>query len=234
MIKLIIFDFDDTITDNNKLDFESFKTTCNSFNIKNPLSLKKLIYFRKKSYTAKDILKFIKITSNKTFSIKNLIEFRNNFLADSVSNDYLEVKSDTKLVLKTLKKNKIPIILCSVRKNKQLVINFLKKNYIEHYFTMILCSSDLPVKIDNQNSHNRILIKSSLLKKIIKKFKFEHDEILYIGNSFEDKNASSLYRINFLKFNNYYLPEEKHNYQFSTNTMKNLNKIIKELIVKND
>jgi len=40
MIKLIIFDFDDTITDNRNLDYESFKTSCNFFNIKNSLSLK--------------------------------------------------------------------------------------------------------------------------------------------------------------------------------------------------
>ena len=69
MIKLIIFDFDDTITDNRNLDFESFKISCEKFNIKNPLSLKKLINLRQKSYTAKEILKFIKTSSNKSFLI---------------------------------------------------------------------------------------------------------------------------------------------------------------------
>ena len=56
MIKLVIFDFDDTITDNRYLDYASFKTTFNKFNIKNELSLKKLISLRQKCYTAKNIL----------------------------------------------------------------------------------------------------------------------------------------------------------------------------------
>jgi len=129
---------------------------------------------------------------------------------------------------------KIPIFLCTVRKDKQLVINFFKKNNIEHYFSNIYCSSDLTEKIENNNSNNRILIKSSLLIKIIKKNRFNHEEILYIGNSSEDRIASSFHKINFLKFNNNYLPEENYNYQYSTNNMKDLNKIVKELIVKND
>ena len=230
MIKLVIFDFDDTITDNSKLDFESFKATCSKFNIKNPLSFKKLVYFRKKSYTAKDILKFVKISSDKTFSSKNFLEFRNNFLSNDVSNHHLKLKADTRLILETLKKNKIPTILCTVRKDKQLVINFLKMNYIKNYFTNILCSSDLTVKIDNTISDNRILIKSSLLKKITKKYRFNSDHMLYIGNSFEDRTASSSHKITFLKFNNDYLPDEIHDDLYSTNTMKNLNKIIKKLL----
>ena len=99
MIKLIIFDFDDTITDNSKLDFESFKAACSKFNIKNPLSFKKLVYFRKKSYTAKDILKFIKISSDKTFSAKNFLEFRNNFHSNEVSNHHLKLKADISYII---------------------------------------------------------------------------------------------------------------------------------------
>ena len=93
MIKLIIFDFDDTITDNSKLDFESFKAACSKFNIKNPLSFKKLVYFRKKSYTAKDILKFIKISSDKTFSSKNS-EYALNSLEKNSYFIYLETRPE--------------------------------------------------------------------------------------------------------------------------------------------
>jgi len=233
-MKLIIFDFDDTITDNRNLDFESFRISCNFFNIKNPLSLKKLVDLRKKSFTAQKILKSIKISTENTFSTKNFLKYRNDFLLSDQSNLYLQIKKDTKLILKTLEKKKIPIFLCTVRNDKQLVRNFLKKNNIEFYFTDIYCSSDLIEKIDNNDSDNRILIKSSLLKKIIKKNKFKHNEILYIGNSFEDRIASSIHKIFFLKFNNDYLPQENYNYQYSTTNMKNLNKIIKKLIEKDD
>jgi len=233
MIKLIVFDFDDTITDNRNLDFESFKITCKKFNIKNPLSLKKLVDFRKKSCTAQDILKFIKNSTHKTFSTKNFLEYRSNFLLNKKSNDFLQLKADMKLILKTIQKNKILIFLCTVREDKQLVINFLKKTHVEKYFKNILCSSDLNMKIDNMISDNRILIKSSLLNKIIK-YKFKHNEVLYVGNSSEDRIASSIHHIKFLKFNNDYLPEENFDYTYSANDMKNVNKIIKELIVKND
>lgn len=234
MIKLIIFDFDDTITDNKNLDFESFKITCKKFNIKNSLSLKKLVNFRKKSNTAKDILKFIKNSTHKTFSTQNFLEYRHNFLIGENSANFLQLKIDTKLILKMIQKYKIPIFLCTVREDKQLVINFLKKNHIENYFKNVLCSSDLNVKIDNMISNNRILIKSSLLKKIIKKYKFKHNEILYVGNSFEDRIASSIHHIQFLKVNNDYLPEENFDYLYSVNNMKTTHKIIKKLIVRND
>ena len=54
--------------------------------------------------------------------------------------------------------------------------------------------------------------------------------MLYIGNSFEDRTASSSHKITFLKFNNDYLSDEIHDDLYSTNTMKNLNKIIKKLL----
>ena len=53
MIKLIVFDLDDTITDNRYLDFESFNSTCIFLNITNSLTLKKLLMLRKNKKTAK-------------------------------------------------------------------------------------------------------------------------------------------------------------------------------------
>jgi len=230
MIKLIIFDFDDTITDNSRLDFESFQIICDKFNIKNPLTLKKLINFRQKSYTAEKILKFIKKLTNNFPPMKEFLKERRNFLLTNGSNNYLKIKPDTKLILKTLQKYKIPIFLCTVRNDKKIVKNFLKMNNIQCYFKNIFCTSDLTLKIDNNISDNRILIKSSLLKKIIKKSKIDHSEMLFIGNSFEDRIASSTHKIIFIKFNNNYLPKENYDYEYSVNTMKNLNKIVKELL----
>ena len=230
MIKLIIFDFDDTITDNSRLDFKSFKITCDKFNIKSPLTLKKLIDFRQKSYTAEKILKFIKKSTNNFFPMKEFLKERKNFLLTNESNNYLKIKPDTKLILKTLQKYKIPIFLCTVRNDKEIVKFFLKLYDIECYFQDIFCTSDLTLKIDNTISDNRILIKSSLLKKIIKKNKIDQGEMLFIGNSFEDRIASSPHKMIFIKFNNNYLAKENYDYEYSVNTMKNLNKIVKELL----
>ena len=51
MTKLIIFDFDDTITDNSFLDYNSFVTPCNRLNIKIPQQ-NEFIKLRKKGLIA--------------------------------------------------------------------------------------------------------------------------------------------------------------------------------------
>ena len=56
MTKLIIFDFDDTITDNFLLDFKSFYFTCKKFGIKCPTK-NKILKFRLEGLLANDISK---------------------------------------------------------------------------------------------------------------------------------------------------------------------------------
>ena len=230
MIKLVIFDFDDTITDNRYLDYASFKTTFNKFNIKNELSLKKLISLRQKSYTAKNILKVIKNSTEKKFSSKNFLNDRKNFLLSYESNNYLKVKKDTTYLMEYLDSKNISILLCSVRHDKNIIKKFLKENNIEDYFKNIFCSSDLKLTIENDTSSNRILIKSSLLKKILIKNKIKFYEIVYVGNSFEDKVAALTHKINFIKFDNDYLPLENNKYEYSANSMKDVNKILGKML----
>lgn len=233
MIKVVVFDFDDTITDNSYLDYASFKIICKRFNIKNKLSLKDLVCLRKKSYTAMNIVKIIKNSTYKNFSLNNFLNARTNFLLSYESNNYLKVKKYTKNLLKYLHSKKISIIICTVRHDKNIIKKFLKNNDIEMYFKNIICLSDLKLDIPNNNSNNRVLIKSSLLKKIISKNKIKYSEMLYVGNSFEDQLASSIHKINFIKFDNDYLPLENKKYNYSTNSMRNLHKILGN-IIKND
>ena len=158
MIKLIIFDFDDTLTDNRYLDFESFNFTCKKFNIKNPLTLKKLIILRRNKKTAKNITNLIKNQTSTLFSENQFLEYRKNFLTSNDANNFLRIKLGTLSTLKMIYKKKIPICLCTVREKKQIVINFLKQNKIEKYFNNILSTNDIDTKIDNTNSENRILL----------------------------------------------------------------------------
>jgi len=234
MIKLIIFDFDDTITDNRYLDFESFDLTCKKFNIVNPLTLKKLVILRRNKQTAKNITKLIKKLTSSNFLENRFLEHRKNFLVSNKSNNFLHLKSGTSITLKTINKKKIPIYLCTVRDKKQIVINFLKQHKIEKYFNDILSTVDIDTKIDNTNSENRILLKSSFLKKFIQKFQYKPDEILYVGNSNEDFISTSKFNMVFLKYDNEYLPKERKNYPYFANNMEDVNKIISGLIVEHD
>ena len=68
MIKLVIFDFDDTLTDNTILDHQAFKHPCRFLNLKIP-EFNEMIKLRKKGCTAKQIIK--KYNRNVD---KNLIE----------------------------------------------------------------------------------------------------------------------------------------------------------------
>ncbi len=54
MIRLIIFDFDDTITDNSLLDLKSFYFTCKKFGIKFPTK-NKILKFRREGLLVNDI-----------------------------------------------------------------------------------------------------------------------------------------------------------------------------------
>ena len=58
MIKLIIFDFDDTLIDNDKLDYQSFVSSFKEFGLSKP-TLNDIIKYRKKVYLQKISLKNI-------------------------------------------------------------------------------------------------------------------------------------------------------------------------------
>jgi|APSaa5957512535_1039671.scaffolds.fasta_scaffold31274_3 phosphoglycolate phosphatase-like HAD superfamily hydrolase len=234
MIKLIVFDLDDTITDNRYLDFESFNSTCIFLNITNSLTLKKLLMLRKNKKTAKNIVKLIKNSTSVDFSEDEFLEYRKKFLTSNKANTFLILKSGTLETLKMIHTKKIPICLCTVRKNKQIVVNFLKQQKIKKYFDTIFSTTDIDKKIDNTISENRILLKSSFLKKFLQKYQLESNEILYVGNSNEDFISASEHNIVFLKYDNAYLPKEQNNYSYFANNMERVNKIISKLIIEYD
>ena len=234
MIKLIVFDLDDTITDNRYLDFESFNSTCIFLNVVNPLTLKKLLILRKNKKTAKNIVKLIKNSTSVDFSEDEFLEYRKKFLTSNKANTFLILKSGTLETLKMIHTKKIPICLCTVRKNKQIVVNFLKQQKIKKYFDTIFSTTDIDKKIDNTISENRILLKSSFLKKFLQKYQLESNEILYVGNSNEDFISASEHNIVFLKYDNAYLPKEQNNYSYFANNMERVNKIISKLIIEYD
>ena len=147
MIKLIIFDFDDTITDNVLLDYNAFLFPCKKLKI--PCPNKSLIRsLRKRGFLAKEIIQYNSQIKNK-YTVKTFLKERNNFLSDKNSFKFLKLKTNTKFLLYNLKRKNIKCILCTARKNKKTVMNFIKKNQISSYFSKFYFMEDLELSVDN-------------------------------------------------------------------------------------
>jgi len=226
MIRLIIFDFDDTITDNFMLDFKSFYLTCKKFNIKLPTK-NKILKFRREGLLANDISKQLIGNRNK-IDLDSFITYRKKFLEKN-SIKYLGLKKDIKKLFMFIKTKKIKCIICSANKHKFIIESFLKTNEIFHNFNMILTMDKLGFNIDNSSFSNRVLIKNSLLHNALKKFKISKNEIIFVGNSLEDLQSANYCRIPFIYFQNNYLPLQKKKNIHRVNSMIELRQSIDSL-----
>ncbi len=205
MISLAIFDFDDTLVDNNILDYKAFEFPCKNLGLKPPTK-DKIKHMRKNGFLAKQIMQHHLRNSKKKNLLDIYLQERKKFL-QLESINYLKLKPNTKHLLEFFKKNKIICVLSTANKNKLMVLDFLKKNYTSIYFSDVLFMDDLGFKLDNSESSNRILIKSSLIKKTIKNYPYSRSQIIFIGNSIEDYESAKKLRISFIYFQNNHLPK---------------------------
>lgn len=204
MIKLIVFDFDDTIINNDKVDYQSFKIPFNQLGISAPSS-NEIKNLRRKGLLAKEIASNYLIKTKKTALIEEFLFLRKKFLQSKKSISFFYLKKNIKQLFNQLNRKKIRCAVCSARDNKKFIMMFLKKNKILKYFSHIYLTEDLEMKIENSISNNRTLIKKFLLNKIIKDLKIKSNEILFIGNSQEDITAAKKLQINFIYYQNSYL-----------------------------
>lgn len=231
MIRLVIFDFDDTLTDNSFLDYQAFLQPCKQLRIPTP-PLKKIRVLRKKGFLANEIMKKFLKEDNKKL-INDFLIKRSKFLNKSESFRYLKLKKNTKSVLNFLKKNKIKCILCTTKKNKKMVLSFLAKNNISSYFSETYFMKDLKFMIDNLDESNRVLIKNILVRKILKNQKIKPKEILFVGNSVDDLKTAKNLKIRFIYFQNTYLEELSNKKITKVTSMLSLQKKIKLLYKEN-
>lgn len=224
MYNYIVFDFDDTITYNNILDYMSFKITCNKLGILHP-SINKIVKLRRRGFLAKNIIKKIIGSQKNEKSVGRFLEYRKKFLLKN-SLQYLKLRPRCKAVLSNLHKSKYNLILCSANTNAPMVKAFLKKNGLFELFTGIFFIKNLGFVLDNSIKSNRILIKSSILHYIITKYQLSLNEILYIGNSIEDYESAKIMKINFIFLKTPYLPEIKMRYIKSISSLNDLQRIL--------
>ncbi len=220
MKNLVIFDFDDTIVDNDVLDYMGFKIPCQKLGVNFPSKLK-LKTCRKNGMTARDIFK---IFSNDERLLLKFLKLRKIFLKKESSN-YLKIKPNSISLFQKLKKTNHELILCTVNNNPKMIKIFLKENNIAQYFKNFFTIDDLGIFLENNNYSNRILIKTSLLH-LIKK-NYSNYNIIFIGNSIEDYHAAKKSKIKFIFFLTSYLPEPKINNLIIVTKMKQILNVVK-------
>jgi phosphoglycolate phosphatase-like HAD superfamily hydrolase len=206
MKNLIIFDFDDTVVDNSKLDYMGFKIPCQKLNVEFPTKTK-LIRFRKNGMIAKEIFQRFSNDKNK---LNEFLKLRKLFLKNK-SFKYLVVKPYSSLVFKKLINNKNELIISSINDNPKMINKFLKEKNLDHFFKNFFSIDSLNISLENNSYSNRILIKTSLLKIIIKTYKNSFEDFIFIGNSLEDFYAAKKLKIKFIYLLNPYLPIPKLN-----------------------
>jgi phosphoglycolate phosphatase-like HAD superfamily hydrolase len=178
---------------------------------------------RKNGLLAKDIAMYIKQQNKKSFSIPKFLKIRTNFLESEDSLKYLKPRNYTKSLLAYLQDKNVNCFLCSVRKNKKLLLNFLKINHLAEFFSAVYLQNDITLNIDNTLSENRMLIKNSLLHKIVKE-NYSRNEVIFVGNSNEDLQCAKAMNITYIHFQNPYLKKLSGKRMFQVTSMKILKK----------
>jgi len=197
MIKLIILDFDDTLIDNNLLDFQSFKQTSIKFNGYVPTK-REIITLRKKKILAREIIQWLLKKSKNKYSAKKFWNERTKFLESETSLKYISLRPYSRIFFKKLKKYKLIVVIATLRKNKKNLELFFEKENIKLNIDAIFNLKDKTIEI--RKLSNAIKIKQDLFHCIQHSYRFKPNEILSIGDSFADYHAAKKCNINHIIF----------------------------------
>lgn len=170
-LKAIIFDLDDTLTDNKLLDLESFRYLSHSFGLYAP-KMKEIIELRRKSLLAKDIISWMINKSSKPAPLEICMEMRKRFLKQRSSQELIRLKPNLFNVLKRLKLKTYFLIIVTSRTNTASLAGFLESRKLKQFFTAVYDS----------NSGT----KSAVYKGILQDLKLEPNECLVVANTLED------------------------------------------------
>jgi len=206
MIELMIIDFDDTLIDNKVLDYRSFTTICKKFNCYIPT--KSEIYFlRQRGYLAQDIIDWIYDRSKNGFDRKYFLNLRRRVLESRCSINFLRLRPHVRYILKMCKKNKIKIVIATLRKKERIIKLFLKKEKIDSNIDMIY---NVKNKINTRKLPNAIKEKKKIYKKIIQRYDIDTKRIVSIGDAKADLIAAKTYEIKHLMFDKSHYTKKSH------------------------
>lgn len=196
MIELVILDFDDTMIDNRVLDYQSFATICKQFKCYTPKK-NEVFFLRKKRYLASDIIDWIYHQSKTKFSKKRFGEKRIKFLESKYSTNFLKLRPFVRYTLEFLRRNKIRIVIATLRKNDHTIRLFLKKEKIFSYIDMIC---NVKNRTNTRKLLNACKQKQKIYAKIMQKYNMDAKRILSIGDSKVDRIVAKKYGIKHLIF----------------------------------
>ena len=181
--KLLIFDFDDTLTNNTERDAHSFLHIIKKFNLVE-IEKQKIIKWRKLGLLSNVIIQKLINSDNKLFFEKCVNE-RLKFLDSYESyTKYVKLKLCTIKILSKLNNENHILTLNSIQSNNKNFQNVLKYFEINHYFQKIITSDSSIMKYNEEE--NRVKIKSEFYKQIISEFKFDKKNVIVVGNLASD------------------------------------------------
>lgn len=170
VVKVIIFDFDDTITDNKVLDLESFRYLSCSLGLYVP-SMQEITELRCKSLLAKDIISWMIEKSAKSVPLDLCMKMRDEFLKRKESEQLIRIKPNLHSVLRKLKSQGY-VLLLATRTDIGRIKSILQSHKLAGFFKSVYANSSED--------------KTSIYLKILHDLSLLPSECLVVSNSFQD------------------------------------------------
>jgi phosphoglycolate phosphatase-like HAD superfamily hydrolase len=203
-VRLIIFDLDDTLMDNREVDYQSFAVVCRKHLVRPP-SRGRLFNHRNQGVRADDIIRMV--WSN-----------RSDSFLEQVKKERLELLASGKLWLRlaqpfpgvakflaNLKKQKISVVIVTIRKNRRLIKQLLQERGWQQQIDFLFCGDDISdsggVKT---HASNALKLKRMGYIMAMKKFKVKREQVLVIGDDPDDLQAAYDLRISCIRVRNSY------------------------------
>jgi len=172
MIKAVIFDFDDTITNNRTLDYMSFRFLSEEHKLFVPTE-KEILRMRRANFLAPEMIATAIFEKSKGISvllnISDLLDERRKFLESDDASRWLVPRKGIVKIVKGLASTGCFLFVASIRKRKRPTLLCLSRLGIRDCFEQIFCGN-----------------KGNIYRKIIEDYHLQGKECLVIGDKIGD------------------------------------------------
>ena len=185
-VQVIIFDLDDTLTDNKILDFESFRHLSLSLALYTP-TMNEIIELRCGSLLAEDIVHWMIEKSRKSVPQILCMKKRKEFLRREGNGLLIKIKPRVRSTLSELKSMGYTLIVATVRNDKKAVLGLLRKHKLAGFFADVYTSrSEVRDKLAEMSGSGVEKAKFKIYQKILRDLKVLPSECLVVGNTLQD------------------------------------------------
>lgn len=181
-MRLIIFDFDDTIIDNTLLDLDSFRYLTKNYRL-DFIDDQKILRWRRKGMLAKNIIK--KMTQkNKNYELELLIKARLDYLKKGgLGLKLVRPKPCVNAVLRKLKEDGYHIVIATSRTNFPIIKKILKKIQVDEFIDSVYYFQHF-VRNKSKYPENYNQLKKNLYELAISDYEMKSkiDRTIVVGN----------------------------------------------------